>query len=80
MPIYEYRCQACNAEFEFLLRGSATPVCPGCKGTDLEKLISLPGVQSDGTRARALRAAKKRDRAQARERMHTRLEYERNHD
>ncbi len=80
MPIYEYRCQACENEFELLIRGQTTPACPACESEDLEKLLSLPRVQSQGTRDKAMRAAKKRDQKQATERMHTRLEYEANHD
>jgi putative FmdB family regulatory protein len=80
MPIYEYRCHTCDNEFELLIRGASTPACPACESQDLERLLSLPRVQSQGTRDKALRAAKKRDQAQARERMHTRLEYEANHD
>jgi putative FmdB family regulatory protein len=80
MPIYEYRCQACENEFELLIRGQMTPACPACQSEDLEKLLSVPRVQSQGTRDKAMRAAKKRDQKQATERMHTRLEYEANHD
>lgn len=80
MPIYEYRCRTCQNEFEVLVRGDVSPVCPACEGTELDKLLSLPRVHSEGTHAKALRAAKKRDSIQARERMHTRLEIERNHD
>lgn len=50
MPIYEYRCRACVNEFELLVRASDTPVCPRCASGDLERLISLFAVDSDGTR------------------------------
>ena len=80
MPIYEYRCRQCEHEFELLVRGQITPACPSCEGTDLERLLSLPRVATRGTRDKAMRAAKKRDQKQATERMHTRLEYEANHD
>ncbi|MBQ3453290.1 MAG: zinc ribbon domain-containing protein, partial [Thermoguttaceae bacterium] len=30
MPVYEYRCAKCQAEFELLIRGSQTPACPEC--------------------------------------------------
>ena len=43
-------------------------------------LLSLPSVNSDGTRARALGAAKKRDSAQAKDRAHEQLKYERSHN
>ena len=80
MPIYEYRCQQCDHEFELLVRSQTTPTCPSCDGQDLERLLSLPRVATQGTRDKAMRAAKKRDQKQATERMHTRLEYEANHD
>ena len=80
MPIYEYSCNACGNQFEALVRNDKTPACPSCKARDLERLLSLPTVQSSGTRAAALRAAKKRDAAQGRERMGDQAQYERNHN
>lgn len=80
MPIFEYVCDDCGAEFDLLVRGRETPACTACGSTALTKKLSLPRVQSDGTRARALKAAKARDARQGRERMHTRLEYEASHD
>jgi putative FmdB family regulatory protein len=53
MPIYEYRCRACGASFETLVRTGNTPACPGCMATDLERLVSLFAVDSDGTRQAA---------------------------
>lgn len=80
MPIYEYRCRKCNAEFELLVRGSAAPACESCASQDLEKLLSLPSIKSESTHALAMRAARKRDKAQGAEREYTQAEYERNHD
>jgi putative FmdB family regulatory protein len=80
MPIYEYRCTACGHAFELLVRRGDSPVCPECDSAQLERRTSLPTVQSSGTRAQALRAAKKRDKAQATDRMHERLKYEESHD
>jgi len=80
MPIYEYACKGCGNEFEMLIRGQKTPVCPACESEDLERLLSLPRVKSDTTRDLAMRAAKKRDTAQATERMYTQLQYEQSHD
>ncbi len=41
MPIYEYRCDACNDEFEVTQKISDDPLrtCPKCNGP-VEKLIS----------------------------------------
>jgi putative FmdB family regulatory protein len=81
VPIYEYECRSCSERFEVLVRGtSETPTCPACKSGDLEKLLSLPSVKSEGTHARALQAAKKRDARQAYERVNTQRDYEAHHD
>ncbi|MEX2527145.1 MAG: zinc ribbon domain-containing protein [Gemmatimonadota bacterium] len=81
MPIYEYECQDCKHTFEALIRGKDAPAgCPNCSGNRLERLVSIPGIKSDGTRARALKAAQARDRGQGVERMHERTEYENHHD
>ena len=70
MPIYEYTCKGCDHQFETLVRSGETPVCASCGGAELERLFSLPAVSSDGTRARALGAAKQRDSALAKDRAH----------
>lgn len=43
MPIYEYSCQVCGTEFQYLVlkKGDEERLrCPGCKGRDLKKLVS----------------------------------------
>jgi putative FmdB family regulatory protein len=42
MPIYDYHCRGCNAEFEQLVRGEQAVSCPHCAGHDLDRLMSLP--------------------------------------
>ena len=59
MPIYEYRCRACSHPFEALVRVGDAPACPSCATSDLERLVSLFAVDSDGTRQSA------RDRSMA---------------
>jgi putative FmdB family regulatory protein len=80
MPIYEYRCNACGHEFEELILPGTEPACPSCKSADLERLLSLPALKSQSTHDKAMRAAKKRDAAQGKERMHAQLQYEKSHD
>jgi putative FmdB family regulatory protein len=80
VPIYEYTCRACGAQFEALVRGTDVPACPSCRGEDLERLFSLPAVKSESTRARAMQSARTRDAVQARDRVETQRAYERNHD
>jgi hypothetical protein len=46
----------------------------------MEKLLSLPAIKSESTHALAMRAARKRDKAQGTERQAAQAEYERNHD
>ena len=60
MPIYEYRCRACQHEFEaVVLPTSGPPTCTTCSSTDLERLISAFSVSSDGTRQMNLNQARK---------------------
>ncbi|MFG6455710.1 FmdB family zinc ribbon protein [Roseateles sp. BYS96W] len=39
MPLFDFRCQACQAEFERLVRASDTPSCPQCGSTAITKLL-----------------------------------------
>jgi len=80
MPIYEYTCKSCAHQFETLVRTGDTPVCAACGSTELERVFSLPTVSSEGTRAKALGAAKRRDAAQAKDKAHEQLKYERSHE
>jgi putative FmdB family regulatory protein len=80
MPIYEYTCKACDNRFETLVRKGDTPACSACGSADIERLISMPAVNSEGTRARALGAAKQRDSALAKDRAHEQVKYERSHN
>ncbi len=80
MPIYEYSCEACGHEFETLVLGETEPECPSCQSQDLKRLLSLPTVHSSSTRAMSMRAAKKRDKAQATERVIEQQKYEQAHN
>ena len=43
MPIYEYRCNECDVEFERIQKASDdNPTCPLC-GSAVTKLMSVPG-------------------------------------
>lgn len=50
MPIYEYRCDACGHEEEFIQKVSAVPLttCPACSEPELKKLISAAGFRLKG--------------------------------
>jgi putative FmdB family regulatory protein len=60
MPIYEFRCRACQAEFEELVPGSdpealARVACPECGHGKVIKKISAfaAGVKGEVSNARA---------------------------
>lgn len=44
MPLYEYVCRRCAREFEELVFGQASPVCPGCGGAEVERVLSVVSV------------------------------------
>lgn len=50
MPIYEYRCQDCNHEFERMQKFSDPPLdaCPTCAGS-VQKLISRSAFHLKGS-------------------------------
>lgn len=50
MPIYEYRCQACEAELEKLQKISDPPLveCPECGRESLVKLVSAASFRLKG--------------------------------
>ena len=81
MPIYDYTCGACAHEFEaFLRKQTDVATCPACKSADLKRLLSTPQVHSEARKDRSMRAAKKRDKIQAREAAYTQRQYELHHD
>jgi putative FmdB family regulatory protein len=53
VPLYEYECRNCGHRFETLVFGRVRPVCPNCKGEDLEKVFSTFATSSSGTGASA---------------------------
>ena len=51
MPIYEYRCEACGHQEEFLQKISEPPLteCPVCRKSSFTKLLSAAGFQLKGS-------------------------------
>jgi len=51
MPIYEYRCEACGFQKEFLQRISDAPPteCPECGKQSLAKMVTAAGFQLKGS-------------------------------
>lgn len=81
MPIFDYVCQDCGNQFELWIRKKdETAVCPECESEDVERQFSVPQVHGDTSHGKAMRAAQKRDQAQARDRFHERRRYEESHD
>jgi len=49
MPIYEYHCEGCSTDFEYLVLGQDGPgSCPTCNSKKLEKIMSPCGFVSKG--------------------------------
>jgi putative FmdB family regulatory protein len=49
MPIYEFKCEDCNEEFEALVfRSDETVPCPGCKGEHIKRLMSACAYKTGG--------------------------------
>ncbi|WP_174510881.1 FmdB family zinc ribbon protein [Methylocella tundrae] len=40
MPLYAYKCQDCDADFELLVRTSDVPACPSCASEKLQQQIA----------------------------------------
>ena len=51
MPIYEYKCDACDHRFDKLQKISDEPLkdCPSCGESALTKLVSAAGFRLKGT-------------------------------
>ncbi len=66
VPLYDFRCRACAAAFEALVRPPQDPVCPACGSADLEKLLSTSfSVKSgSGLSPAARRAVRKQQSGQ----------------
>lgn len=50
MPIFEYKCNMCQKEFEILTVSSKQEevVCTNCGSTEVQKLLSASTVKSGG--------------------------------
>ena len=79
MPIYEYECRTCKHGFEALVRGRDAPACPRCHGQELERLISMFAVDSDGSRKLSLNSARRDNARVTRDKNRADYEYDRKH-
>ena len=49
MPIYEYRCEPCDHDFEALIRNADdAPACPKCGNRQVAKQFSVPASTPNG--------------------------------
>jgi putative FmdB family regulatory protein len=47
MPLFDYRCDSCEADFETLVRREAdvaSIACPKCESKKVHRLLSLPAA------------------------------------
>jgi putative FmdB family regulatory protein len=79
MPIFDFTCRACGAQFEALVRKRA-PACPQCQSEDLERMLSLPVVRSEGTKQKTMAQSKRQETKMAAEREYTQRQYEASHE
>ncbi len=80
MPIFEFECRSCGHIFEQLIIHSTTAECPSCHGRDLERLVSMFAVDSDGTRTAARRDGRRRSAQLTRDHNDAEIAYHKKHD
>ena len=81
MPLYDFHCRGCGHEFEALVRtGDAAPVCPSCKGQDIERLLSSFAVSYAEKTQAAARDSRKRQIAARKDALIADEEYRQKHD
>lgn len=61
MPLYDYHCPHCQADFELLVRHGTPPACPHCHSLDLARAVSriAPAGKIAGMRSAMRQAADK---------------------
>jgi len=48
MPIFEYRCDTCGQQFEYLAIGEPDPQCEACGSRQVQRMLSVCGFVSKG--------------------------------
>jgi len=80
MPLHEFKCRACSHQFEALVRPADPPLrCRACGAEDLEQLLSLFAVSTEGTSQAALRDGRKRSAKARRDQVEYQKEIENHH-
>ncbi|MBP2227250.1 putative FmdB family regulatory protein [Azospirillum agricola] len=57
MPLYSFRCKACDHGFETLARFSETPPCPACASVDVTRLVS--SIAAEGKSGAIIQGARR---------------------
>ena len=57
MPLFEFRCSACEVDFEVLIRAGDRAACPECGTQSLEKLFSESAPPATAGRALPIASA-----------------------
>jgi len=78
MPLYDFRCRACEHEFEALVRNAQPVACRACKSEDVERLPSAFALSTDDRRAAAAKASRKQQMKGRREEL-AQEDYDRQH-
>jgi putative FmdB family regulatory protein len=50
MPIFNFHCAACGADFEKLVRNGTAVACPNCESRKLERRMSVPARSTSGSK------------------------------
>jgi putative FmdB family regulatory protein len=81
VPLYDFRCRACETSFEALVRPPAPARCPSCASEDLERLLSgfSFSVKSGGLSPAARRAVQRQQAGQKADQAAFQEEIERKH-
>ena len=82
MPLYDFRCRACGAQFEALVRDGHETLCRACGATDLERLTSGTSFavkSGGGLSAAARRDVQKQQRRQRNDQAAFQQEIEKKH-
>ena len=67
MPIYEFRCERCEARFEGLVPvGTDSAACPECGSVETVRVFSVPGAQMSLVKSPGARRAQERRNAKLR--------------
>jgi len=80
VPLFEFRCRACQHEFEALVRGGETPICSACGARDLERLLSAFAVDTADKRQAAVKQSRQRQIAKRKDAIIADQEYRQKHD